>query len=388
MVYLDNAATTRISEEVLEAMLPFLKEEYGNPSSIYNFSRAARLAIEQAREKTAAAIKADKSEIFFTSGGTEADNWALKSVARAMAGSGKKHIITSAFEHYAVLHSAQALEKEGFDLTYLPVGKEGVVTAEKVDDAIRPDTGLVSVMYVNNELGTLMPIDEIGLVCRENGIIFHTDAVQAAGNVEIDVESQNIDLLSLSAHKINGPKGTGALYCRSGVNLAPLIHGGAQERGKRAGTENVAGIAGFGRAIEIAAANIREKNKKLAPLHDKILAEVLKLPRTYLNGDKEKRVPSIMNFTFEGIEGESLLLMLDIQGICASAGSACSSGSLSPSHVLTALGMDEDIAHGSLRVSLGAYNTEDDVNALAAALPKIVNQLRVISPLWREINRR
>lgn len=384
-IYVDNAATTRVSDKVLEAMIPFFKQEYGNPSSIYQRSRTPKLAIEKARKQVADAINAQNSEIFFTSGGTESDNWAIKSIAHTLAKKGKKHIITSEFEHHAVLHTVQALEKEGFKITYLPVYDNGIIKIEDLEEAIQEDTALVSIMYANNEIGTVLPIAEIGALCRSKKILFHTDAVQAVGNIEIDVVAQNIDLLSISAHKLNGPKGVGALYCRKGTLLLPYIHGGAQERGKRSGTENVPGIVGLGVAIEDACSKIKQKQDKLIPMRDKLINELLKIERTRLNGDPEKRLCGTLNISFEGIEGESLLLMLDMKGINASSGSACTSGSLDPSHVLLALGLTHDVAHGSLRISLGMDVTEEDVDYILDVVPKVVNQLRAMSPLWEKI---
>ena len=384
-IYFDYAATTRVSDEAFDAMLPYLKEEYGNPSSIYALSRKPKLAIEKAREQVAKAIGAQKNEVYFTSSGTESDNWAIKSIAHSMAKKGKKHIITSVFEHHAVLHTVQALERDGFDVTYLPVYENGIVKPEDLEKAITPNTAIVSIMYANNEIGTVMPIAELGAICRKHKVLFHTDAVQAIGNVSVDVVSQNIDLLSLSGHKIHAPKGVGALYCKKGIPLQPFHHGGAQERGKRAGTENVAGIAALGVAIENAVANIDKKCEKLIPMRDKIAEEFLKISHTRLNGDVNKRLPGVVNISFEGIEGESLLLMLDMNGICASSGSACTSGSLDPSHVLISLGLVHGVAHGSLRISMGLENTWDEVNKLIEVVPNIVKKLRDMSPIWDDI---
>lgn len=384
-IYFDNAATTGVSDKVFDAMVPYLKEEYGNPSSIYSLSRKPKIAIEKSREQVANAIGAQKNEIYFTSSGTEADNWAIKTIAHSMAKKGKKHIITSVFEHHAVLHTAQALEKDGFTVTYLPVYENGVVKPEDLENAITPETALVTIMYANNEIGTVMPIEELGAICRKHKVLFHTDAVQAIGNVHIDVVSQNIDLLTMSGHKIHAPKGVGALYCRKGIPIQPFHHGGAQERGKRSGTENVAGIVALGVAIEEATSKIDEKKQKLTPMRDKIIDEFLKIPHTRLNGDKDKRLPGVLNVSFEGIEGESLLLMLDMNGICASSGSACTSGSLDPSHVLISLGLVHGVAHGSLRISMDLGNTEEEVDKLINVVPEIVQKLRNMSPIWEDI---
>ncbi len=381
-VYLDHAATTSVRPEVLEAMLPYFSEKYANPSSIYSMAQESKAAIDNAREKVAAAIGANPQELYFTSGGTEADNWAIKGVAYKNRDKGR-HIITTSIEHHAVLHTCQYLEKEGFDVTYLPVDEKGFVSPSQVEDAIRDDTVLISIMYANNEIGTIQPIEEIGAIAKEHGIPLHTDAVQAVGNIHIDVEKLGIDLLSMSAHKFYGPKGVGALYVRKGVNLEPYIHGGAQERGKRASTENVPGIVGMGKAIELAASNIDSYNKKLLELRDMTIDGILaKIPYVRLNGDREKRLPGNVNFSFEFIEGESLLLLLDMAGICASSGSACTSGSLDPSHVLIAIGLPHEIAHGSLRLSFGWDNTREDVEYLLEVLPNIVKRLRHVSPLY------
>lgn len=381
-VYLDHAATTSVRPEVLEAMLPYFSEKYANPSSIYSMAQESKAAIDNAREKVAAAIGANPQELYFTSGGTEADNWAIKGVAYKNRDKGR-HIITTSIEHHAVLHTCQYLEKEGFDVTYLPVDEKGFVSPSQVEDAIRDDTVLISIMYANNEIGTIQPIEEIGTIAKEHGIPLHTDAVQAVGNIHIDVEKLGIDLLSMSAHKFYGPKGVGALYVRKGVNLEPYIHGGAQERGKRASTENVPGIVGMGKAIELAASNIDSYNKKLLELRDMTIDGILaKIPYVRLNGDREKRLPGNVNFSFEFIEGESLLLLLDMAGICASSGSACTSGSLDPSHVLIAIGLPHEIAHGSLRLSFGWDNTREDVEYLLEVLPNIVKRLRHVSPLY------
>ncbi|EJO5348034.1 cysteine desulfurase NifS [Clostridium botulinum] len=385
-VYMDHAATTYTKPEVLEEMLPFFTENFGNPSSLYSFSDKTKKAVNLARERVANALNAKKNEIFFTSGGSEADNWVLKGIAYANKNKGK-HIITTKIEHHAILHTAQFLEKEGFKVTYLPVDEEGFVSVEDVKTAITDETILVSVMFANNEIGTIEPIKEIGQLCREKNIYFHTDAVQAIGHVDIDVKDMNIDLLSMSAHKFYGPKGIGALYIRNGVKIQNLIHGGGQERGKRASTENIAGIVGLGKAIELAMDNMGEENKKLANLREKLVKGIEKaIPEVKLNGprDMSKRLPNNVNFSFIGIEGETLLLDLDMNGIFASTGSACASASLDPSHVLLSIGLPHEIAHGSLRLSLGAKNTEEDVDYVLEVLPKIIKQRREMSPLWED----
>ena len=384
-IYLDNAATTKVSDNVLNAMLPYLKDGYGNPSSIYTLGRNAAIAMEEARSKVAKALGCDATEIYFTSGGSESDNWAIKSTAHMMATKGKKHLITSAFEHHAVLHTMQALEKEGFEVTYLPVYENGIVHPEDVEKVIREDTALVTIMYANNEIGTIQPIPEIGLICKDKGVIFHTDAVQAVGNVHINVKEQNIDMLSLSGHKIHAQKGVGVLYVNKKYRLSPLIDGGAQERGRRAGTENIPGIVGLGVAITDACANVDAKNAKLKPMQDRIINEIMKIERTHLNGDRERRMASNLNFSFEGVEGESLLLQLDLQGIAASSGSACTSGSLDPSHVLLSIGLPHEVAHGSLRISMSEYTTDEEIDKLLEVLPGIVQKLRSMSPLWEHI---
>ena len=381
LIYADNAATTRVSDSVLEAMLPFLKEHYGNPSSVYRLSNISEKAINDAREKVAKALGAKPNEIYFTSCGTEADNWAVKGYAGVMKQKGKNHIITTVFEHHAILHTCQSLEKQGFEVTYLPVSDKGYVSVDAVKDAIREDTGLVTIMYANNEIGTIQPITQIGALCKEKGIIFHTDAVQAVGNVAIDVKAQNIDMLSLSGHKIHAPKGVGALYVRSGLKLNNLIDGGAQERNRRGGTENVASIVALGKAIEDATNGINEKNAKLVPMRDKIIAELSKVPYSRLNGGLE-RLPGNVNMSFEAVEGEALLMMLDYNGICASSGSACTTGSLDPSHVLLSIGLAHSIAHGSLRISLGDENTWEDVDKIIEVVPQVVAKLRSMSPVW------
>ena len=357
---MDNAATTPISKEVLDAMMPWLTEGYGNASSIYSKGREAGWALKKAHEDVAAVIGAEPNEIYFTSCGSESDNWALKGAMQTLSKRGKKHIITSVFEHHAILHTCKALEKQGFEVTYLPVYENGIVKPEDVEAAIRPDTGLVSIMFANNEIGTIQPIAEIGKICREHKIWFHTDAVQAMGHVKIDVNELNVDMLSLSGHKIHAQKGVGLLYVRKGVILPNLIDGGGQERGKRAGTENVAAIMGFAKAMQIASENIEERGAKTKILRDKLIDNILKIEHTRLNGDRENRLPGNVNISIEGIEGESLLLSLDMFGICASSGSACTSGSLDPSHVLLALGLVHETAHGSLRISLSDETTEED----------------------------
>ncbi len=384
-IYLDNAATTKVSDNVLNAMLPYLKEEYGNPSSIYTLGRNSAIAVNKARHQVAQALGCEDSEVYFTSCGSESDNWAIKSTAKMMAQKGKKHIITSVFEHHAVLHTLDALKKEGFEVTYLPVYSNGIVKVEDVANAIRPDTALVTIMYANNEIGTIQPIPEIGALCKEKGVIFHTDAVQAIGNVHINVKEQNIDMLSLSGHKIHAQKGCGVLYVNKKYRLPPFIDGGAQERGRRAGTENVPAIVGLGVAITDAVNGVDTKNEKLKKFSDKIYSEIMKIDRVHLNGDREKRMPSNLNFSFEGVEGESLLLQLDLQGIAASSGSACTSGSLDPSHVLLSIGLPHEVAHGSLRISVSEYTTEEEIDKLIEVLPVIVNKLRSMSPLWDHI---
>lgn len=384
-VYADNAATTRVSDEVLNSMLPYFTERYGNASSIYKLGRDAQRDIEIAREKVAKALNASPNEIFFTSCGSESDNWAIRGVCEKLASKGKKHIITSVFEHHAILHTCQYMEKHGYDVTYLPISKDGFVNPEDVRNAIREDTAIVSIMYANNEIGTIQPIKEIGAICREKKVIFHTDAVQAVGNVPIDVKEQNIDILSLSGHKIHAQKGIGAIYIKKGLALPNLIFGGAQERNKRAGTENVPAIVGLGTAIEIATANIPEKAEKVTAMRNRLIDGILKLPKTRLNGSRENRLPGNCNISIEGVEGESLLLKLDLNGICASSGSACTSGSLDPSHVLLALGLKHEVAHGSLRLSISDENTDEDIDYILEVVPKVVEQLRAMSPLWERI---
>ena len=385
-IYADNAATTAVAGKVLEQMMPYFTEQYGNASSLYSFGQKAKEAVNKAREQIAAAIGAENSnEIYFTGGGSESDNWAIKGVAYAMAKKGKKHIISTAFEHHAVLHCLDKLKKEGFEITLLDVHSDGLVRVEELEAAIREDTALVTVMYANNEIGTIQPIKEIGEVCKKHRVIFHTDAVQAVGNIPIDVKDSAIDLLSMSSHKFHGPKGVGALYIRKGIVIPNLIDGGAQERGRRAGTENTAGIVGMGAAIEIAVATMEERAKKLAEIRDYIIDNALKIERSRVNGDRKNRLPGNVSLCFEGIEGESLLLMLDAKGVCASSGSACTSGSLDPSHVLLSIGLPHEVAHGSLRLSFSDDNTLEDAEYILSVLPPIVERLRLMSPLWDRI---
>ena len=384
-VYADNAATTAVSPQVLEAMLPYYKEVYGNPSSLYSVGQKAKAALEEARETVAACLGAEAGEIYFTSCGTESDNWAIKGAAHAMRKKGKDHIITSAFEHHAVLHTCQALEKEGFTVTYLPVHENGIVRPEELEAAITDKTGLVTIMYANNEIGTIQPIPEIGAICKKHGVWFHTDAVQAVGNVHIHVKDQNIDMLSLSGHKFHAPKGVGALYIRKGIAIPNLLDGGAQERGKRGGTENVAQIVGLAVGLKEACATIDQRVARLSPLRDKLMDGLLKIDRCRVNGDREHRLPGNVSMCFQGVEGESLLLMLDLKGISASSGSACTSGSLDPSHVLLSIGLPHEVAHGSLRLSFGDYNTEEDIDYILEVLPPIIQRLRSMSPLWDAI---
>ena len=386
-VYADNSATTKISKPVLDAMMPYLTEHYGNASSIYSLGMDSAKAILKARETVAKAIGAKTGEIYFTSGGSESDNWAIKCAAEVGASKGKKHIVTTVFEHHAVLHTCQYLEKHGFEITYVPVDEMGLVHVSDIEKAIRDDTCLVTVMFANNEIGTIQPIAEIGALCREKKVLFHTDAVQAIGNVEINVAEMNIDLLSMSGHKIHAPKGIGAMYMRAGINLPNLIHGGAQERSKRAGTENVAGIVALATAVSECTKNIAEKQERLSKIRDRIIAELTKIPESRLNGDPIKRLPGNVNISFRGIEGESLLLSLDLEGICASSGSACTSGSLDPSHVLLAIGLPHSTAHGSLRLSLSDENTEEDADYICEVVPRVVEKLRAMSPLWERILR-
>ena len=384
-IYLDNAATTKMSKTAIDAMTPYFDGVYGNPSSLHSAGQAAAEALADARERIARCIGAEPREITFTSGGSEADNQAIVSAARLGEKKGKKHIISTAIEHHAVLHTLNKLEKEGFEITLLPVGEKGIVTPEQVKDAIREDTCLVTVMFANNEIGTIQPIEKIGAVCREAGVPFHTDAVQAAGHLRINVAEQNIDLLSISAHKFHGPKGIGVLYAKKGFRLTNIIEGGAQERGKRAGTENVPAIAGMAAALEEACSRMDENAKKLSAMRDRLIAELSKIPHSVLNGDAENRLPGNVNFCFEGIEGESLLLLLDDRGVCASSGSACTSGSLDPSHVLLAIGRPHEIAHGSLRLSLSEENTDEEIDRTIGAVTEVVGYLRNMSPVWRDL---
>ena len=384
-IYTDNAATTKMSDTALAAMLPCLQDNYGNPSSLHSVGQRAAEALQGARETVARCLGCDPKEIIFTSGGSEADNQAIISAARWGALKGKKHIISTAFEHHAVLHTLKKLEKGGFEVELLPVGTTGTITPEQVAAAIRPDTALVTIMYANNEIGSILPIAEIGAVCREKGVIFHTDAVQAAGHLHIDVKAQNIDMLSLSGHKFHGPKGSGVLYARKGIPLVNVIEGGAQERGKRAGTENLPAIVGMAAALQEACDHIDENAAKVSALRDKLISGLSKIPHSALNGDPVHRLPGNVNFCFEGIEGESLLLLLDAKGICASSGSACTSGSLDPSHVLLAIGRPHEVAHGSLRLSLCEWNTEEEVDIILREVPRIVEYLRNMSPMWKDL---
>ncbi len=384
MIYADNAATTKMSRTAMDAMIPCMQEVWGNPSSLYAFGQKAAEALLAAREKVAACIGADVKEIFFTSGGSESDNQAILSAAKLGEKKGKKHIISSAFEHHAVLHTLERLKKEGFEIELLDVHENGMIYPEQVADAIREDTCLVTIMYANNEIGSVMPISEIGTVCKEKKVLFHTDAVQAVGHLPINVHEQNIDMLSLSAHKFHGPKGIGALYVRKGILLTNLIEGGAQERGKRAGTENVPAIVGMAAAMEEACANMEVNTAKVTALRDRLIEGLAKVPYSALNGDPDSRLPGNVNFCFEGVEGESLLLLLDDKGICASSGSACTSGSLDPSHVLLAIGRPHEVAHGSLRLSLCEENTDADIDHILKSVPEVVEYLRNMSPLWKD----
>lgn len=386
IIYMDNAATTSTSRAALDAMIPVLEREYGNPSSLHQLGQQAADLLADARKRVAACIGAQPDEIYFTSGGTESDNWAITQLAQAGAAKGKKHIISTAFEHHAVLHTLKRLEKEGFEVTLLDVHQDGIVRVDELKAAIRPDTCLVTVMYANNEIGTIQPIAEIGAVCREQGIPFHTDAVQAVGHLPINVAKENIDLMSMSAHKFHGPKGIGALYCRRGIRLTNFIEGGAQERNRRGGTENLPAICGMAAALEDACTGMEERSKTVSAMRDRIIDQIVQnIPYVRVNGDREKRLPGNVNICFEGIEGESLLLRLDLEGICASSGSACTSGSLDPSHVLLAIGLPKEIAHGSLRLTLDEENTEEDVQHLLEVLPGIVSGLREMSPVWEEM---
>lgn len=385
MIYADNAATTQVSKAVVEEMTQYFSDCYGNPSSLYSFGQRAKEALEDARARIAKCLGCEPREITFTSGGSEADNQAIFSAAAIGAKKGKKHIISTAFEHHAVLHTLERLKKQGFEVELLDVGKSGIVSAKQVENAIRPDTCLVTIMFANNEIGTIQPIAEIGAVCREKGVLFHTDAVQAAGHLHIDVKEQNIDMLSISAHKFHGPKGVGALYAKKGILLENVINGGAQERGKRAGTENLPAIRGMMKALEDSCEDIDNYAKKLLPLRNRLIEGLRSITYSELNGDLERRVPSNVSFCFEGIEGESLLLLLDQKGICASSGSACTSGSLDPSHVLLAIGRPHEVAHGSLRLSLGEDITESDVDYIISATKEVVERLRSFSPLWKDL---
>mgnify|MGYP004454396491 FL=1 len=384
-IYVDNAATTKTSRTAIDAMLPYFDKIYGNPSSLHSVGQAAADALRKAREEAAEVLGCEPSEITFTSGGSEADNQALVSAAAIGARKGKKHIISTAFEHHAVLHTLKKLEKEGFEVTLLDVHENGMVSARQVADAIREDTCLVTVMYANNEIGSIQPIAEIGAVCREKGVIFHTDAVQAVGHIHINVKEENIDMLSLSAHKFHGPKGVGLLYARRGIRLTNIIEGGAQERGKRAGTENIPGIVGMVAALKEANANIDANAAKVSALRDRLIAGLEKIPHSALNGDRTRRLPGNVSFCFEGIEGESLLLLLDAKGICASSGSACTSGSLDPSHVLLSIGRPHEVAHGSLRLTLSEENTQEEVDYIIEETTKVVKYLRELSPVWKEL---
>lgn len=387
MIYLDNAGTTKVSDHVLQAMAPYFNDIYGNASSLHTAGQIAKEHLENAREKIAKCLNAQSDEIYFTSGGSESDNWALNSAAKYGVIKGKKHIITSAIEHHAILYTLDELKKQGFEITYLPVYSNGIVKIEDLKNAIRPDTILVTIMFANNEIGSIQPIAEIGQICREKGIIFHTDAVQAVGHLPIDVNAMNIDMLSISSHKFHGPKGVGALYCRKGTPLFNYIYGGAQERAKRAGTENLPGIVGMATALEDAVKEMPEVSKREAYLRDKLFTELSKIPHSKINGDLTKRLPNNFNMCFEGIEGESLLLLLDEKGICASSGSACTSGSLDPSHVLLAIGLAHEVAHGSLRLTLSKYTTEEEIDKTIKAVPQVVEYLRKISPVWDELQK-
>lgn len=385
MIYLDNAATTKQSRAAIEAMLPFMDKIYGNPSSLHSAGQQANEALCSAREKIASLLGCEPREIIFTSGGSEADNQAIISAARIGERNGKKHIISTAFEHHAVLHTLDSLKKQGFEITLLDVHENGIVLPQQVEEAIRPDTCLVTVMFANNEIGTVQPIEEIGKICQKKGVLFHTDAVQAAGHLKIDVKQQNIDMLSLSAHKFHGPKGIGVLYAKKNISLTNIIYGGAQERGKRAGTENIPAIMGMAAAFEEAVKNIDCNAKKETVLRDRLIEGLSQIPHSVLNGDRTHRLPGNVSFCFEGIEGESLLLLLDDKGVCASSGSACTSGSLDPSHVLLAIGRVHDIAHGSLRLTLSAESTEQEIDYTIKAVTEVVEYLRSISPIWRDL---
>lgn len=385
MIYVDNAATTKLSKTALDAMMPYLTENYGNPSSLHTIGQTAAEALQKSRETVAECLGCSPKEIYFTSGGSEADNQAIISAAAIGAKKGKKHIISTAFEHHAVLHTLKKLEKQGFEIELLPVECLGNITAKQVEEAIRPDTCLVTTMFANNEIGSVLPIAEIGAVCREKDVLFHTDAVQAVGHITVDVKKQNIDMLSLSAHKFHGPKGVGVLYAKFGIGLTNIIEGGAQERGKRAGTENIPAIVGMAAALKNATDHLNENAEKMRMLRNKLIDELSKIPHSILNGDPSNRLPGNVNFCFEGIEGESLLLLLNAKGICASSGSACTSGSLDPSHVLLAIGRPHEVAHGSLRLSLCEENTEGEIDYIISEIPKIVEYLRNMSPMWKDL---
>ena len=385
LVYADNAATTKMSKTAVAAMTEYFENNFANPSSLHTLGQNAKEALEEARAQVASCLGAEPREIYFTSGGSEADNQAIISAAKLGVFKNKKHIISTAFEHHAVLHTLQKLEKEGYEVTLLDVSEGHNITAQQVRDAIREDTCLVTCMYANNEIGSVLPIAEIGAVCKEKGVLFHTDAVQAVGHLPIDVKAQNIDMMSFSGHKFHGPKGVGGLYVRRGVMLSNIIEGGAQERGKRAGTENIAGIRGMAAALQEACDRLEENTKYVTALRDKLIAGLLEIPHCAVNGDRENRLPGNVSFCFEGIEGESLLLYLDAMGICASSGSACTSGSLDPSHVLLAIGRVHDVAHGSLRLSLCHYNTEEEIDHILTCVPKVVQTLRNMSPVWRDL---
>lgn len=384
-IYADNAATTKMSKQAIDAMIPYMEEIYGNPSSLYEIGQKAKEALEEARERVAKVLNCQPREIIFTSGGSEADNQAINSAAKVGAMKGKKHIISTTFEHHAVLHTLKKLEKEGFEITLLDVHSNGLVDLKELEEAIRPDTALVTIMYANNEIGTVQPIREIGAICRAKGVTFHTDAVQAVAHIPVDVEADNIDMLSLSAHKFHGPKGVGVLYVKKGVPVFNLIEGGAQERGKRAGTENVPGIMGMAKALEDATNNLEKDTAHLLPLRDKLIAGLDAIPYSELNGDREHRLPATVNFCFEGIEGESLLMLLDDKGISASSGSACTSGSLDPSHVLLAIGRPHEVAHGSLRLSFDSNITEEEIDYIIESVNEVVTYLRNMSPFWRDL---
>ena len=386
-VYADNAATTAVSKTALDAMMPYLTDYYGNPSSLYAFAQKAKEALEEARATVASIIGAEPREIYFTSGGSEADNQAIVSMAKFGALKGKKHLISTKFEHHAVLHTLKALEKQGFEVTLLDVHEDGIVRLEDLEAAIREDTALVTIMFANNEIGTIQPIKEIGELCRSKGIPFHTDAVQAMGHIPVNVKEMNIDLLSMSGHKFHAPKGVDVLYAKRGLPLFNIIEGGAQERGKRAGTENIPGIVALAAALKESVEHMEENTAKIIPMRDKLFAELSKIPHSKINGSLEHHVPGTVNMCFEGIEGESLLLMLDMNGICASSGSACTSGSLDPSHVLLSLGQPHEVAHGSLRLSIGEYNTMEEIDHIIEVVPRVVQYLRNMSPVWDELEK-